>query len=118
MNIEKANEAIKNAWLAGVFMGVITSVCALGRFLGLNLWSLIDAFIAFSLSFGIYKKSRICSILLFSYFIFSRIMFSIDFKPQITGMNVLWILFFGYFLFQGIRGTFVYHKLNRAKTNK
>lgn len=121
MDIKKANEAIKSACAVGIIMGALTLIFSLGGFLGITRWGLIDAFLAFGLSFGIYKKSRVCSILLFSNLIFSRILYWTEIRqriPQVVPqvqIEILWILIFGYFLFQGIRGTFAYHKIIKAK---
>ena len=77
--------------------------------LGVDWWSLIDVVVILVLSFGLYKKSRICAVLLFVYFVFSKIILW-----AIVGSvrGVLMAILFGYFFFQGIRGTFAKHSLS------
>ena len=119
MNMEKANSAIKSAWIAGAISGVITLILALIGAFGYDLWSLIDAFLILGLSFGIYKKNRACAVILFVYWIGAKIsqMWELGAQGQPAGLiGVLPIaILFGYYFFQGIRGTFAYHKIARPE---
>ena len=107
---------IKNAWIAGIFSGCVTlaiTLLAIGgtSVLGYSAWELIDVALIFGLTFGIYKKSRTCAILMLVYFVVSKIMLMIDARPS-TGL-VMAIVFI-YFYAMGVVGTFQYHKLARA----
>jgi serine/threonine-protein kinase len=75
---------------------------------GFDAWSLLDVALIFGLSFGIYKKSRVCAVLMLAYFIVSKIVLMLEAgKPS----GLLVALIFAYFYVQGIRGTVAFHKL-------
>ena len=114
MNIEKANNAIKSAWIAGVISGTLTLILSLIGAFGFDLWNLIDAFLTFGLTFGIYKKNRACAIILFIYFVGDKI-FALIQSPATAATGIPMALVFGYFFFQGIRGTFAYHRIRKSK---
>jgi len=106
--LDKVNKKIKNAFTAGVISGLLTLIMtALGSIL---LWyGLIESLIAFALSFGVYRKSRICSILLFILFLINKLIQIAD-KTLVSTSLIVGIIFLYYFS-QGILGTFTYHKL-------
>lgn len=59
---------------------------------------------------GVYKKSRIASVLVLVHFIVSKLIISIETQS----VNGLWISFvFLYFYGKAIKGAFVYHKLDK-----
>ena len=78
---EAALKHIKHAWVAGVISGSMTlllvAIAASGSTvvaeLGVDWWILIDVVTVFGLSLGIYKKSRVCALLMFIYFVGSKI---------------------------------------------
>ena len=102
---------IKYAWIAGLFSAGATILMILisaGNPLGgtYDAWELIDVGLILLLSFGVYRKSRICAVSLFSYFLISKI--AVLIAGGSMGSSVMGILFL-YFYFQGILGTFKYH---------
>lgn len=106
MDTEMAEKAIRNASIAGIISGVITLIVTLLSITGVNmldfnLWNMLDVFLIFGLTFGIYKKSRICAISMFVYFIGNRLLFFSSFGFSIVGLPVAILI--GYFYFQGIR---------------
>ena len=117
MTQEAAVKHIKQAWVAGVISAGITllvilvaaSGSTLFAKLGVDWWSLIDVVVILGLAFGLYKKSRICAVLLFVYFVFSKIILWAT-VGSVGGVPMA--ILFGYFFFQGIRGTFACHSLN------
>jgi len=84
---------------------------------------LLGAFVIFGLTFGTYKRSRVCAVIMFIGWILlvaekgiALVMGPIENKNLllILTLAIVGIPFVGilaYFFFQGIRGTFVYHKL-------
>ena len=108
---------IKYAWVAGVISGSMTlllivvaaSGSTLVAELGVDWWSLIDVVAILGLSLGIYKKSRVCALLMFIYFVGSKIILWAT-MGNVRGVPLA--ILFGYFFFQGIRGTFAYHSLS------
>ncbi|HUU30092.1 MAG TPA: zinc ribbon domain-containing protein [archaeon] len=118
-NIKRAKNAIKSAVIAGIFCGVLTLIATLYSkigaagidFMGFDLWNILDVTLIFSLTFGVYKKSRACALIMFLYFIGSKILMWVD-----TGKATGWwmAIIFAYFFFQGILGTFAYRKIANA----
>jgi hypothetical protein len=107
---------IKSAWIAACISGVITLVVTLiaisgTELLGFDAWSLLDVGMIFALAFGIYKRSRACAVTMLAYFVVSKIILMAESgKPS----GLLMALIFGYYFWQGVQGTFIYHKLKRA----
>ncbi len=104
---------IKNAWITGVISGSLTLLVTLLAITGTSIigatgWTFLDAALIFGLTFGIYKKSRTCAVLMCVYFIVAKILILIGTgKP--TGATTAFL--FVYFYAQGVIGTFQYHKL-------
>jgi len=107
---------IKTAWIAGIVSGSVTLVFTLlavlgTSLLGFSVWELVDVALVFGLTLGIYMKSRICAVVMFIYFIVSKIILIAE-AGQVAGLPLA--LVFGYFFWQGISGTFAYHKFKNS----
>ncbi len=112
MDLKKAQKHIRNAWIAGVVSGTVSLYISLVRSIAANLFPLpIDGLIFFGLSFGIYKRSRICAIAMLIVFIFEKLTQDSLTEPKIVYIPV--VLVFLYFYSQGVRGALVYHKLTK-----
>jgi hypothetical protein len=114
---EEILKKIKHAWVAAVISGCITLVVTLVAMsgtdiLGFSAWELIDVALIFGLAFGIYKKSRACAVIMFVYFIASKILIMMQ-TGRPTGVPLA--LVFGYYFWQGIAGTFAYHRFERRR---
>jgi serine/threonine-protein kinase len=112
---EEILKKIKHAWVAAVISGCITLVVTLVAMsgtdiLGFSAWELIDVALIFGLAFGIYKKSRACAVIMFVYFIASKILLMMQ-TGRPTGVPLA--IIFAYYFWQGIAGTFAYHKLDK-----
>jgi len=106
---------IRNAWIAGIVSGCVTLVFTLlamagARVLGFSAWELLDVGLVFGLTFGIYKKSRTCAVLMLVYFTISKILLILE---GARASGVVTGLAFIYFYALGVIGTFQYHKLVR-----
>jgi hypothetical protein len=113
----KAQMHIRNCWIAGLVSGGVTLLVALAAalgfsFMGFSTWNLLDAGLMLGLSYGIYRNSRICAILLFAYFAASKAIMWVQFR-NIAGLPLA--LVFGYFFFMGILGTFACHSVNKVQ---
>jgi len=110
---------IRNAWIAAVVSGCVTlavillSISGVVNLFGFSAWELIDVALVFGLAFGIYKKNRICAVVMLVYFIASKI-FLISLTGKLTGVPMA--VFFGYFFWQGVSGTFAYHKHRKSSS--
>ncbi len=110
-------QRIRNAWIAGVISGSITLIVSLmalagARLLGFTGWELIDAALIFGLAFGIYKNSRACAVLLFLYFVGSKILIFSS-TGSLSGLPLSFVL--AYFYALGIAGTFEYQRLVKTR---
>lgn len=103
---------IKGAWVAGCISGVMTLALTLfvmagNAALGFSVWSLLDVVMIFGLAFGIYKKSRICAVVMLLYFVVSKVVLMME-SPAASGLLVS--LVFLYYYAQGVAGTFAFHR--------
>jgi serine/threonine-protein kinase len=114
---------IKRAWVAALVLAGMTLIFTLiaiksliaiqssgARISIFSAGALIDTALILGLAFGIYKKSRVCAVLMFIYFVISKIlMWETIIKFNVPSIPLA--LLFGYFFWQGVWGTFAYHKL-------
>jgi hypothetical protein len=120
MDIEKANKAIRIAYIYGIILGTITLIVGLLSLAGLitnsgtyefDLWNLLNAPLIFGLAFGIYKKNRVCALIMFVYFIAARPGCIIYVIQECNIITFFLTILFIYAFIQGIRGTLTYHIL-------
>lgn len=114
MDHEQAEKSIKAAWNAGAISGaltlIITIVAMAGyEFMGFSAWNLVDVMVIAGLTFGIYRKSRTCAVIMLVYFIGSKLLIWSETK-SVSGLPMA--IIFGWFFVQGVRGTFAWHSLN------
>jgi hypothetical protein len=118
----EANKHIKEACHAGIFIGAITLLVVLiaigiGRpIVGVDGWGLVDVVLIFGLTFGIYRKSRTCAVLMLLYYSACKIIGLIEYGSS-SGLGLFVSLLFIYSFIKGVKGTFAYHNLtaNRSK---
>ena len=109
---EEIIKKIRHAWVAALVSGTVTLIAVVlsvsgTPVLGYTAWEFIDAAFIFGLAFGIYKKSRTCALIILVYFIASKINIMVETgKPSGLIMGLL----FAYFFWEGVTGTFAYHK--------
>jgi hypothetical protein len=139
MDLQQAERLIRNAWIAGlvsivstiIYIFIVLQVIKISfkndflifviglmwiwwcpiRLIGIEVLLIILCIIM------IVKKSRIFSVLLFGLFCLDRIMFFYMcalFAPSYLYKTLITAPIFAYFFFQGIRGTFAYHRLKKA----
>jgi len=122
MDNEKALKYIKSAWGLAIvcslitLLGIIISVLGNNNFLGSSLYDLIDVVFLLGIAFGVYKKSRVCAVILFIYFALSKIYMLSSGMSNIGGLMVS--IAFGTCFFQGIRGTIHYHKNKKIEIDE
>ncbi len=120
MTDSNMDKKIKHARIAAMVCGTLTLAGSITLIINrtgfslLNLMSLFDVVFIFSMAYGIYRKSRICAVLMFEYFLLSKI-FNISISAHInSGVMIIGAVFL-FFLYQGIIGTFAYHKCRICK---
>jgi len=109
---EAVLKKINQAWAAGLISAGITFLVTIFAIFGVkllsfNAWELLDVALILGLTYGIYRKSRVCAVLMLIYFLISKLLM-IQQNPKQSGM-VLGV-FFAYFYVQGVLGTFAYHR--------
>ncbi len=114
MDVIKANKAIKSAGTAAIVSGVLTQIesiiAGLGHSIaGMSIW--VDGLIILVLAYGIFKKSRVCAIIMLTYWVGCKIVHFASGNTRGLPIAVL----FAYFFLQGVIGTFAYHKKTETK---
>ncbi|GAB6263574.1 hypothetical protein L4174_023205 [Photobacterium sp. CCB-ST2H9] len=119
MNKNEAIRATKNGAIAALISAFISLVVILiaintnaeGKLAIMNdPANFFDVGLILVFALGVYKKSRIASVLVLVHFIVSKLIISIETQS----VNGLWISFvFLYFYGKAIKGAFVYHKLDK-----
>ncbi len=93
-----------------IAMGTDSSDDSLGYFN--DIWLLFDIFIIFLLAFFIWRKSRVAAVLMFVYFLASKIIIGLE-TGKVSGLFISAL--FLWFFFQATRGAFAWHKLEKAE---
>lgn len=114
---EDVLKKIRNAWVAGLISIVVTFVFTLisilgTDILGLDAFAFVDVFLMAIFTFGIYKKSRTCAVLMLLLFAANKVIMWFE-SGSVSGLPVS--LIFLYFYFMGVVGTFQYHKIIKQK---
>jgi len=95
-------------WVAGVIAGFFTTFCVMTGCFGLNKYYIVDVAILFGLTYGVYRRSRTCAVLLLAYDVASQAMlFRLGRQPSTIALVSAGIFFSAYAL--GVIGTFVSH---------
>ncbi len=111
MNIERT---IKTAWIAGLVLAGLNLFAAFS-----NILFLLDVVILLILSIGIYKRNKICSIILLLYTALGNIILKFIWFVQSEGEStygigvILGLIVFVLF-FRGMLAIIAYHRLNKT----
>ena len=121
MNREEAIKATKNGAIAACISGSLTLIIVVIAIFSNNddtlaLWNdpfnFFDILLIFACAYGIYKKSRTAAIVLFVYFIISKIFIGLE-TGKISGIFIS--LIFLYFYGKAIQGAFSYKKIEKSE---
>lgn len=115
---EEIAKKIKNAWCAALFSASVTLIFVIlaisgNSVLGISAWESLDVVLILGLAYGIYKKSRTCAVAMLVYFIGAKI---ILFSQTGSASGLALAVVFVYFYFNGILGTFAYHRLKKEES--
>jgi len=121
MNKSEAIKATKNSAIAACISAAMTVIIVLiaintdaeGKLALFNgPANFIDVALILACAFGMYKRSRVASVLIFIYFIAAKAIISIETKAYSgLGMALVFLYFYG----KAIQGSFVYHKLEKEE---
>lgn len=107
---------IRSGWITGVISGSITLIfAAISTFvtpvLGFSAFEFGDVALVFGLTYGVYRRSRICAVLLLAYFVLAKL-YLLQAGAALGSLPVA--LVFAYFFARAALATFRYHKLAKA----
>lgn len=114
-DLQKADELIRLAFTVAVFSVCVTLVLGVLAILGyplfgVSVWVLLDVVIVITLAYGVRGRSRACAVILFVYWTVGKIFQSVNTESI---MPCCYGILFGFFFFQGIRGTFAHSKMTK-----
>ncbi len=116
--LQLAKRRIKNSYVGGAIVGTVTllfTVAAISsgsNTLGLDAWALLDVGLIYGLTYGVYKKSRVCAGLLFGWAVVGGIIMLVDTQMGSVYLGrIVGSVLFGYHFFRGFQGTITYHRL-------
>ena len=121
MNISEATRATRNGAIAASISAVLTIVIIIIAIKidaggALALWNdpsnFIDVVFVLACAVGMYRKSRAAAVLVFVYFLVSKIIITIETQAY-SGLAVA--IVFLYYFGKAIQGSFVYHKLRKEE---
>ena len=128
MNIEQSLKHIRNGWIIALIAGFITLifnyVSISQNFQTSDIFGfyndpfiIFDIVLVFSMAFGIYKKSRICALIMLLHYLLSKLVM-INYGINFFDLSGIISLVFIYFYVQAVRGTITYHKLIKNDEKK
>lgn len=110
---------IRHAWGAAATLACITVASALLARSGSNIppssWSqLVEAVLIAALGMGIYRKSRVCAVAMFVYFLVSKLLVVAEARaPTELGSGMALGVILAYCYWQGIAGTHAWHRITQ-----
>jgi hypothetical protein len=109
------NYAQQTGWLMAILALTFSLLSLVGNSIGgVSIWGLIDVAAIVGLTYGIRRYSRVCTIILLLYLLVNATMYAMESgKTANLGLAAVFV----YFLMQGIRGTFAYHRLKKSEKN-
>lgn len=116
MTTEEAQKAVRDAWRAGLLAFAISLLLTAIYGTGTGITHLaplnwIELIVLPLLSYGIYRQQHSAAVLMFVYYLGSKVWLWADERVLI---GVPLALIFSYFFWRGIRGTFVLHSETAA----
>jgi hypothetical protein len=122
MKLESAQNAINGAWLAGLVVGLLTLIWTIIAILfsssdsrGAALAPLANAAILFALSYGVWRKNKICAVLLSAYFVALVTWKTSSWvQSKIVPLGILPDFIALLLCLNGVRGVFAFHKIKQA----
>jgi hypothetical protein len=103
--------AARQGFYSAAYCSAVTAALALlagfgFRFMGFNLWNLVDAALMAVLALGIRRMSRTAAVIAFTYYVAGRIDLWAEYGAQSPIIAAFFVLMF----LSAIRGTFAYHR--------
>ncbi len=127
MNLKAAENAIWGAWLAGLVIGILTSIRVGAIFLfsrgelgAMDVASLVNigalVVILFALTYGVWRKNKVGAILIAVYFICLVAWKSVLWvQSKIVPFGILVDFLAMLLCLNGVRAVFAYHRIKRSE---
>ncbi|MGE0132642.1 MAG: hypothetical protein AB7U82_31570 [Blastocatellales bacterium] len=123
MNLKSAESAISGAWLSGAVIGVLTLIWTGAAILfssagsrGAAVAPLANVVILFALSYGVWRKNRICAVLLAVYFVSLVAWKAASWtRSGAVPLGILTDFVAMALCLNGARGAFAYHKIQQSE---
>ena len=121
--MQKATDKIKTAYCAAFFSAVVTFIFAVSSLFTdfvdfIDIFSIADVALLFILAVLLVTiKSRIAAVILLVYYLLAQVSMLIN-GSHLGSPNTAMIVLFTYAYYQGIVGTFAYHKLRKEEKSK
>ena len=116
--LEKANSQIKGAWIAAFISAGITlifAVMSLWVDMPINIFAILDVVLIITLAILILTlKSRVAAVIILIYYALGQLTMIVNGQNGNIGLMIA----FGFAYYQGIVGTFSYHRLKKEETGK
>jgi hypothetical protein len=121
MNLKSAESAVNGAWLSGAVIGLLTLIWTIAAFMfssagsrGVVVAPLVNVIVLFALSYGVWRKSRICAVSLAVYFVSLVVWKTISWAESKTvPLGILTDFVAMALCVNGARGAFAYHKIKQ-----
>jgi len=121
MNLKSAESAINGAWLTGLVIGVLALIqigavvlFSGGDWRGVAPAPFVFVVILFALSYGVWRKNRICAVLLATYFVSVVARMAVSWiQTKTVPLGILLYFIAMLLLLNGARGVFAYHRIRR-----
>ena len=104
--------AIAGAWISGAVLGIVMLILAIAGGYDSNiLRDLVLSIVILGLALGIYKKSIVCSVMMFVFYVGDRIF---TLWSDADNIRLVIAILFAYMFYQGVLGSFAYRQMARA----
>ena len=102
-SLDLPRKHVTRAWMAATISAGLTLVFSIAGALGIialpgyDAWNLIDVVILAALAYGVWRRSRVCAVLLLLYGIANEVFLALDETARFSLLRVVFI----YFYFRG-----------------
>jgi membrane-associated HD superfamily phosphohydrolase len=115
--LTEAKKKTRSAWIAALYVAGMALAFAIFNttdritlsYIVSHILEFRHVIISLVLAFGIIRYSRWCAVFMFTYYFGDKVLAFFFVQPSIDWIEII----ISYYLFQGILGTFAYHRLRR-----
>jgi hypothetical protein len=99
-SLDLRGKHVTRAWMAAIISGGLSLIYGLLSLIGVisapgvNVWILLDAAILGGLAYGVWRRSRVCAILLVIYGIVNEVALALDENAQFSILRLVFLYFY------------------------